>query len=430
MRIRLFAMASIAAVSASLVAMPTKQALRDAEGLVREQIRAELDAMRAGSKSRADVANAAVRLAEKETSEAARLLLLKGAFTFYVGHGAYNEAIDVFRTIKATISDIQPQNMANMLESALRASNRKDSRLDRILDEMRSQASHQDELKEGLREGLYCVVDLSCGSSALFYPVSFVSNAADIPVGTFNTDEYKTTKLVLRRIESGKFAMKGKFEVTLTKPYYIGIFEITQKQYELVTGANPSEFKGDKRPVEHVSYNMIRGSSYGAKWPASSAVDPMSFMGRLRARTGLDFDLPTEAQWEYACRAGTTSAFNNGGDSEDDMKRLGRYINNCSDGKGGYSQHYTAVGAYLPNAWGLYDMHGNVWEWCLDWAGELSSPMMDPKGTARGYTRILRGGSWGDNAMECCASRRLWHRPNRHMRGLGFRVVLTMPEDK
>ena len=113
-------------------------------------------------------------------------------------------------------------------------------------------------------KALYCVIDLSGGSSASSYPVSYVPDVSAVPGGTFNTDEYKTTKLVLRRIEPGKFMMCGKYNVTLTKPYYIGVFEVTQKQYQLVMGNNPSEFKGDMRPVEKVSYNDIRGSSDGA----------------------------------------------------------------------------------------------------------------------------------------------------------------------
>lgn len=431
MRIRLFVIAFIAAVAVSLGAMPTKQELREAEGFVREQIRAELDAMRDGSKLRADVARTAVRLAEKENSEAARLLFLKGAFTFYVGHGAFDEAIDVLTAIRILIPDIPPRNLANIIETALRGVPR--SRADqiyRILDGLNAQIRLLDEQRAVFRGGSYCVIDLSGGPSAFFYPVSCVTDASAVTGGSFNTDEYKTTKLVLRRVESGKFAMQGRFEVTLTKPYYIGIFEVTQKQYELVMGAAPSEFKGDKRPVEHISFGQIRGFSAGSKWPASPIVDPTSFMGRLRARTGLVFDLPTEAQWEYACRAGTTSAFNNGGDSEDDMKLLGRYGDTQADGRGGYSQHHTVVGAYLPNAWGLYDMHGNVWEWCLDWAGDLSGGVTDPKGPAAGAFRVLRGGCWGETAQGCNSMHRWRLMPNHRLRHYGFRLALPVPEDR
>ena len=285
---------------------------------------------------------------------------------------------------------------------------------------------------------LYCVVDLSAGPKAEKYPVSYL-NAE--PNGGW-TDEYKTTKLVLRRIEPGNFKMCGKYDVTLTKPFYIGVFEVTQKQYELVTGENPSASKGDMRPVEKVSYDMIRGNDAGAKWPASSAVDFHSFMGKLRVRTGIDsFDLPTEAQWEYACRAGTTSPCNNGGGSEDDLKKLGRFRFNQKarghnesdadlarhepDGKGGYSERHTIVGLYMPNAWGLYDMHGNVWERCLDWRSDnLSSGVTDPLGASSGSSRIHRGGSWSNPANNCTSSTRYCYPPSGVNGSIGFRIVV------
>lgn len=244
---------------------------------------------------------------------------------------------------------------------------------------------------------LYCVIDLSAGANATSYAVSYMSAP---PSGGFNVDAYKTTKLVLRRIESGSFKMCGQYNVTLTKPFYCAVFEMTQKQYKLVVGSNPSYYSGDKRPVEGISYKIIRGSSNGAKWPSSSSVDSSSIMGKLRSRTGLAFDIPTEAQWEYACRAGTTSKFNNGGDSESDLKKLGRYSGNVTDGKGGYSSNTTTVGSYLPNAWGLYDMHGNVIEWCLDWySGSLTNNVVDPKGPSSGSQRAARGGSWYNGAV-------------------------------
>ena len=268
----------------------------------------------------------------------------------------------------------------------------------------------------------YCVIDLSGGASASSYPVSYVSS---VPSGGFNTDEYKTTKLVLRLIEPGTFMMGGSYQVTLTKPFYCGVFEVTQKQYELVTGSNPSSYKGDMRPVEQVSWNTIRGNSSTYNWPGSENVDSNTFVGRLQARTGLNFDLPTEAQWEYACRAGTTSKYNNGGDTENDLKLLGRYSGNKSDGKGGYSQH-TKVGSYLPNAWGLYDMSGNAWEWCLDWDGSLTSGVTDPSGSSSGSYRAGRGGSWDYDAYFCTSSLRSISNPSSEGSNGGFRLVRTL----
>ena len=283
---------------------------------------------------------------------------------------------------------------------------------------------------------LYMVIDLSGGANASSYPVSYLDA---VPDGGW-TDEYKTTKLVLRRIDPGTFKMCGQYNVTLTRPFYIGVFEVTQKQYELLTGANPSYWgKGDKRPVACLSYYGLRGDSEGQGWPASSAVDSTSVLGKLRSRTGLDFDLPTEAQWEYACRAGTTSTYNNGGDAEDDLKVVGRYVKNASDGKGGYSSSYTAVGSYLPNAWGLYDMHGNAYEWCLDRCTQalngLEDDMIDPKGIETDESsiiadrgRIVRGGSFHSDAAACASGQRRWDTENgtNSYYDYGFRLCLPL----
>ena len=251
------------------------------------------------------------------------------------------------------------------------------------------------------KSALYMVIDLSSGASSSSYPVSYLDA---VPSGGWG-NTYKTTKLVLRRCEAGSFKMGGSYNVTLTKPFYIGIFEVTQKQYKSIMGSTVGQVGGDKLPAEYVSYNTLRGSTNGAKWPTSTNVDGSSFFGKLRNRAGLNFDLPTEAQWEYACRAGTTSSFNNGGNAESDMKKLGRYNNNVSDSNGTFGlESYTIVGSYLPNAWGMYDMHGNVWEWVLDYYGNLSSST-DPKGANSGK-RVVRGGSWSRGANQCMSSYR------------------------
>ena len=278
---------------------------------------------------------------------------------------------------------------------------------------------------------LYCVIDLSGGASAMSYPVSYLDAP---PSGGFNSDAYKTTKLVLRRIEAGDFLMGSTSEsdnpphkVTLTKSYYIGVFEVTQKQYLLVMGSNPSKHTGDKRPVEQVSWNAIRGD---INWPSSSAVSDSSFMGRLRARTGLVFDLPTEAQWEIACRGGTTSYYNNGGNALSDLDQLGRYAGDANDGKGGYSGCHTTVGSYLPNAWGLYDMHGNVWEWCLDWYGDLAGDVMNPVGATSGTYRVNRGGCWGRRSGHCDSSDRRYDQATLSDDYGGFRLVRALSDNE
>ncbi len=263
-------------------------------------------------------------------------------------------------------------------------------------------------------DDVYLVVDLSSGSSSSSYPISYLYA---VPSGGWS-DVYKTTKLVLRRIEAGSFNMgsgSAIYSTTISKPFYCGIFEVTQKQYSLVMGSDPS---GDNLPII-ASYTMIRGTSNGAEWPSSSAVDSTSFMGKLRTRTGQNFDLPTSAQWEYACRAGTTTAYSYGDTANGDY--MWYYYNSSSQAH--------EVGTKLSNPWGLYDMHGNVWEWCLDWAGSLSGGT-DPKGSSSGTERVVRGGSWYEK--ECTSSWRPSHPPNYLSYGpssggnFGFRLVRTL----
>ncbi|MGN0826791.1 MAG: formylglycine-generating enzyme family protein [Kiritimatiellia bacterium] len=238
----------------------------------------------------------------------------------------------------------------------------------------------------------YLVIDLSGGPSASSYPVTTLT---DIPEGGW-TDEYKTTKLVMRRCSAGVDPLN---RYTLTKDFYAGVFEVTQKQWELVMGESNLSYynygKGDTYPEYSVSYDKIRGRSLGREWPRSSAVDATSFIGKLRAKTGLsELDLPTEAQWEYACRAGTTTKYNTG-DTESDLATAGWYSGNSS-GKA------HPVGQKTPNVWRLYDMHGNAWEWCLDWYDE-SLTGTDPVGAASGSYRQCRGGDWSAST-ECATS--------------------------
>ena len=300
----------------------------------------------------------------------------------------------------------------------------------------------------------YMVIDLSAGSNAEKYEVSYMS---EVPADGWG-QEYKSTKLVLKMIPPGEFMMgaredeparnlEGNYEVRhkvkLTQPFYMGIFELTQQQYTLVMGSNPSNYKGDFRPVERVSFNTLRGDTLGAKWPEHQQVDATSFFGKIRSRTGVTFDLPTEAQWEYACRAGTDTSLNNGKDLSNtttcpEIAEVARYYGNRDDGKGGYSQH-TEVGLYRPNAWGLYDMHGNVSEWCLDWWQDnlSTTAAVDPVGRSSGSYRVMRGGNWycyNDNYAAYCRSAFRWSiqygnggtyytYPGDNSYSWGFRVV-------
>ena len=278
---------------------------------------------------------------------------------------------------------------------------------------------------------MYLVVDLSGGPDATHYPVRYSGKGPNL-----DNDTCRTTELWLRRIPAGKFLMgsietelgridnETLHEVTISKDFYIGVFECTQRQYELIMGNNPSRFKSSDgiRPVESVSYNMIRGTSTtaGAGWPKHGhEVDASSFMGKLQGKTGLMFDFPTEAQWEYACRAGTDTPYNSGGN--------GRYKGNVNDGRGGYSTNHTKVGSYPPNDWGLYDMHGNVWEWCLDWYGTYKVDeeyKNDPVGADIGSNRVMRSGSWSNDADFCrSAYRNRLSPPECNINDDGFRIA-------
>jgi len=277
--------------------------------------------------------------------------------------------------------------------------------------------------KPDTKKDLYMVIDLSGGTKAFKYPVTYL---ADVPKGGW-TDKYKTEKLVMRRIETGTFKMgspeneqgrsndESQHKVKLTQAFYIGVFEVTQRQWEQVTGKTAGAFKGLVLPVEMVNYNDIRGSSAGAGWPATNSVDEASFMGALRAKTGLvTFDLPTEAQWEYACRAGTDSPY--AGDL-DEMAWI--------KGNSGKTTH--PVGQKRPNAWGLFDMHGNVFEWCLDWREEYSAgSTIDPKGEASGSARVIRGGSWYYDAQQCRSAHHFGN-SGRRLANIGFRAANTLP---
>ena len=284
----------------------------------------------------------------------------------------------------------------------------------------------------------YMVIDLADGPKTLSYPVRYTSTAPNL-----NNDVCRTTELWFRLIPAGTFIMgspdteRGRnadetpHPVTLTKPFYMGIFQVTQTQYTLVMGGtNPAKEKGDPRPAERISYDMLRGSAAGSKWPLDNEVDPASFFGKLRAKTDLPIDLPTEAQWEHACRAATPNALNNGKDltAEDkcpNLKHTARYHATANDGKWGYSGKHTKVGMYQPNAWGLYDTHGNVTEWCLDWYDLYPDALAtDPRGPDTGNGRIQRGGSYTAPASACRSAHRAKSYPYENEETSGFRASI------
>ena len=281
----------------------------------------------------------------------------------------------------------------------------------------------------------YLVVDLSGGTNATSYGLSYLD---DVPNGGWS-DEYKTSKLVLRHIPAGSFVMGGRVtdypaasnvnlhKVTVTRDFYMSIFEITQRQWELIVGNRPSKFGNETcymtRPVDNIAYTDIRGADYGITWPLTCDVDDDSFLSILRRKTGLSgFDLPTEAQWEYSCRAGTTTALNTGENLSvasypcSEIDPVARYIGNSNSAnmsdeeqEASIDEYCSAkVGTYNPNTWGLYDMHGNLWEWCLDRATETLQGSVDPEGTndVSLVNRVIRGGAFNENAWRCSSMSR------------------------
>jgi formylglycine-generating enzyme required for sulfatase activity len=216
--------------------------------------------------------------------------------------------------------------------------------------------------------------------------------------------------------EKGRFPNERQREVEITKPFYMGVHEVTQKQYREVTGNNPSFFskqgKGQDRvkaqdtdsfPVENVTWQQ--------------AVDFCKKLSDLPAekKAGRVYRLPTEAEWEYACRAGSTTAFHQGASLNPNQANFGHGI-----------ERTCKVGSYRANAWGLHDMHGNVAEWCADWfrpGYSRGSPTKDPKGPSSGNHRVIRGGGWVAPEGRCRAAVRFGGSPDLRQPQVGFRVV-------
>ena len=225
-------------------------------------------------------------------------------------------------------------------------------------------------------------------------------------------------KMELIPIPAGTFAMgsppgKGRGDerqhpVTISKPYYIGKYLVTQEQYEAITGTNPSRTVGPKNPVDQVIWKE-----------AEEFCDKMTEKTKAKLPPGYRVLLPTEAQWEYACRAGTKTQWSCG-DSMDDLLAAA-WIDRNGEGK----TH--PVGEKKPNAWGLYDMHGNVWQWCADWKEDYSGKAQtDPQGPAKGSMRVLRGGSFTNSPDDARTAFRANDIPDGRNAHQGFRVVVAI----
>jgi len=201
--------------------------------------------------------------------------------------------------------------------------------------------------------------------------------------------------------------------------FYMGKYEVTQKEYQEVMGTNPSQFKGDNLPVENVSW--FDAVEYCNKRSQQEGLTPAYTINGTNVtwnRNANGYRLPTEAEWEYTCRAGTTTAYNTGASITDNT---GWYSANSGD-----TTH--PVGQKPANAWGLYDMHGNVWKWCWDWFGNYASgAQTDPVGASSGSDRVRRGGSWGNTAQYARSAYRNYNSPAFWSGYLGFRVALNAP---
>ena len=261
-----------------------------------------------------------------------------------------------------------------------------------------------------------------CGGNETFVIKEINLEMVKCPAGSFMMgspeQEHAKVKEILNIDNFHKDLFKFEYNeklhlVTFTKPFYIGKYEVTQSQYETLMGKNPSKFIGANNPVETVSYDE-----------AKAFCDNLNLKYLNILPKGYKFALPTEAQWEYACRAGTNVALNNG-------KNLTTSDGACPnlDEVAWYGKNASGtthiVGQKKPNAWGIYDMHGNVYEWCRDRYGAYpNEDVIDLIGANGGSGRVFRGGSWCGIALDCRSANRCGL-PVRPCDFLGFRVALV-----
>jgi len=263
----------------------------------------------------------------------------------------------------------------------------------------------------------YMVIRMDRPQGATNVVPLYYANTNSIP-GGFNNARYKTTHMIFRKCPAAEVVWRmgtpssdGFFGadqvahlVKLTHDFYIGVYPCTQGQFTALAGVGwrgrcrytySANIDWAVHPMESINYDDLRGKTAGAQWPTSGDVDAGSFFGVLRAYTGMNFDLPTEAQWEYACRAGTGTTGNIGvsyGTCWDEVS----WINYNADG------HTHEVGLKRPNAWNIYDMHGQVMEICRDWYGPYEfvddeTPVVDPEGAPSGEYRVARPAAFTNN---------------------------------
>ena len=236
-----------------------------------------------------------------------------------------------------------------------------------------------------------------------------------IPKGTFTMGS--------PRSEEGRKPDEEQHQVTISNNYYLGAYEVTQGQYEKIMASNPSYFQQGRLQKKQDSTAKIDSSMHPVE---ASWNDAVAFCKRLseipeEKKAGRVYRLPTEAEWEYACRANSSTAFSFG-DSADSLGDHAWYAGNSNGST-------NPVGEKKPNGWGLYDMHGNVREWCWDWYGYYpNSKVTDPTGTSEGGLSVLRGGSWQSAAISCRSAFRDSYVPFDNKSYDGFRVALSPSE--
>jgi formylglycine-generating enzyme required for sulfatase activity len=247
---------------------------------------------------------------------------------------------------------------------------------------------------------------------------------ASIPAGTFTMGSPKT--------ETDRGDDETQHEVKITKGFHLGVHEVTQGQYEKVMGVNPSFFTPTGSGKVKVK---VKDTS---RWPVECVTwhDAVAFCRKLsalpkEAAAKRTYRLPTEAEWEYACRAGTTTALHYG-DNVDSYVANFNGLSPYGVGRGGpFHRRPADVGSYQANKFGLFDMHANVMEWCHDWYAAdyyAKSPAEDPSGPADGTEKITRGGAWSNSGKACRSAVRTKLAPDESHYGLGFRVVMVRGE--
>jgi len=229
--------------------------------------------------------------------------------------------------------------------------------------------------------------------------------------------------------EAERWDWEGPQHQVTVDSFYIGIYPITQKQYQFIMGIYPSYFKGENLPVEQISW--FDAIEYCNKLSQIYGLMPVyTVTGSEETRTvtwnknANGYRLPTEAEWEFACRAGSTTPYNTGNNLTTNLANYNGNFPYNNNSPGIYREKTTTVDSFAPNAWGLYDKHGNVWEWCWDWYDNYTAEAkINPSGAVTGVVRVVRGGSWNDEGRWLRSAFRHGAPPGHVENNLGFRVV-------